>query len=101
MADCGTITVVPAFDPSLVTTDCTILDADITEGESARVEVSASNGNDVGADVAYSVVVDGSNLTSDAFSVPAGSSNNVTVELTGLSPGDRNVDVTTSVSESA
>lgn len=99
MSSCGTITVTPAFDASLVSTDCSIIDGNIEEGQSANIEVSATNNNDVGADIAYTVAVDGSNLTSDAFSVGANSSNSVVVTLEGLAPGDRSVDVTTSVSE--
>lgn len=93
MASCGTITVGSAFNESDVSASCNVQDSNITEGDTAVVDVTVSNSNDVGADYTVDLLVDGSQTASENGSVGSNSDDTTSFEIVDLSEGDHSIDV--------
>jgi len=60
MANCGTILVVPAFDPDSVSTTCPTIPEQVAVGEQFTLSWTIKNENDPDARVDYEVAVGGS-----------------------------------------
>lgn len=93
--NCGTVTVRPAFDPSLVSTGgCSIGNQTIQPGSTITVSASVSNDNgydDASATVA--LLLNGSQETTTTVTVPTGSSTDVSFDVTFPEEGDYDLDV--------
>jgi len=87
MATCGTITVVPSFDPSDVEISCNA-GGEVEVGQEETVSLSISNQNPTGASYSGTVTVDGSSVESFSGSVSAGSSSSENITLVFDEPGD-------------
>ena len=75
---CGTVTVLPAFDPGDVSVNCNLIDTEVTVGETATLEADITNGSERETAVDVDVVLNGS--VADSFSVvlsPGGSETTV------------------------
>lgn len=95
-SNCGTITVVTAFNESDVSTAaCAFPDSEITPGSSITINTTAENLNDVAATAEVALFIDGSRETSTTVSVPAASSQ--TVEFTVNFPNEGTFDLSTEV----
>jgi len=78
---CGTITVVPAFDPAAVSfVNCESSD-EVEVGETATVSGTFINDNDVEASVTHTLIVSGDEAGTDTVSVPGGGETDVEWEF--------------------
>jgi subtilase family serine protease len=95
-SNCGTVTVVPAFNESDVTTaGCAFPNSELTPGSSITVNTTAENLNDVAATAEVALFINGSRETSTTVSVGAASS--TTVEFDVSFPDEGTFDLTTEV----
>lgn len=69
MVSCGTITVVPAFDPSLVTASCSVGTTEVTVGEQVTVPITVSNDNSAPASYDVTLTINGAAETNIAGTV--------------------------------
>ena len=92
-ANCGTVTVVSAFDPDDVSVECTMGSPEVTPGESVDVSYEVQNDNDDPANVDVAVTVDGDVLDEQTVSVFGGSSSSETVVVEFQDTGQFNVNV--------
>ena len=89
---CGTITVEPAFDKSLVNLgSCSVGSQTVTEGQSATTTASVSNDNDRTAIVDLELTVDGTTEATETVDVASNSTADVTFTVSFPTPGDYNV----------
>ena len=80
-ANCGTITVVPDFDPALVTATCSLADTEVGVGEPAEVSYEVSNDNDGDAEVGVELLANGAVLDERRLLVFGQGSEDRTVEI--------------------
>lgn len=79
MADCGTITIVPPFNESNVTSPgCTVgPSGDVQPSDTVEVDADVQNTNDVDAVAQVRFVANGITLGEDSIQVPANSTTGV------------------------
>jgi len=95
-SNCGTITVVPAFNESDVSTaGCAFPNSEIPPGTTITINTTVQNLNDVATTAEVALFIGGSQKTSTTVSVPAASSQ--TVEFTVNFPEEGTFDLTTEV----
>lgn len=93
MVDCGTITVVPAFDPSNVTASCSLGNVEVVPGDQVTVPITVSNENGSTASYTVTMTVDGS--TEETLSGTVGANSQTTEQGTYIpgSTGTFNVEI--------
>ena len=79
--NCGTITVVPDFDPALVTVTCSLADTEVGVGEPAEVSYEVSNDNDGAVEVEVELLANGAVLDERRLLVFGQGSEDRTVEI--------------------
>jgi hypothetical protein len=99
MADCGTITVEPAFDPGEVTATCRVGQQEATVGDTVSIPIEVINNNPQSADYTVDVLLNGSAAKQTTGTVQGNprTSAGISVELT--SPGEIAVDIEISATE--
>jgi len=91
---CGTVTVEPAFDDSLVTLgSCSIGSPTVTEGGSITATSTVTNDNDRTAIVDLELTVDGSVEATQTVDVASNSTLNAEFSVSFSGPGDYDVSV--------
>lgn len=80
MATCGTITVKPAFDPSLVTATCNVGQTNVRVGETVTITATVTNENDaVGS---YTLTIDVGSAITETQSGTVGANSTTTESIT-------------------
>jgi hypothetical protein len=76
MANCGTITVEPAFDPSLVTASCDVGTTNASVGDPVTITATVTNQNDaVGS---YTLTIEVGSAITETLSGTVGANNTTT-----------------------
>jgi hypothetical protein len=95
MASCGTITVLPEFDPSLVSASCNVGQASVNIGDTFTVSATVTNENE--ADASYTLTFEvGSGFTEQVSGTVRGGgtqSESITVRLQSAEDFPVNVSV--------
>jgi uncharacterized protein YfaS (alpha-2-macroglobulin family) len=99
MADCGTITVEPAFDPEEVTATCRVGEEVAAVGDTISIPIEVFNNNPQTAEYSVDVLLNGTSVeqTSGTLRGNSRTSTGVSVELT--SPGEIGVNIEVSAEE--
>ena len=98
MVNCGTITVEPAFDPSLVTFSCSA-SGTVTVGDTEDIEIVVTNENDNRATYSIDVLLNGTVETFRNGIVSGNSTSEETVTVQFESPGEVDVSLSATVEE--
>lgn len=95
MATCGTITVVPAFDPAAVTASCSVGQTEAIPGENVTVPITITNGNDAEAQYEIEVSLGAADSTTITGRVGANGQATEQIAATFDAPGDYSVTIDT------
>ena len=99
MPDCGTITVVPAFNQSNVTAACPTLPNEVTVGEPFTLEWTIQNANDTAASVSYSVSVGRDTVDSGTEQVTGTSFIETSVVIENVSGSSEDLSVSVEITD--
>lgn len=95
---CGSIEIIPQFDPSKVTAECSLDSSNIDPGESVGISVNITNTNQIAAFVIYEVTVNAIVVASGQTTVDSNSSTAVSEQkrLDFVGSYDVGIDLTAS-----
>ena len=93
MATCGTITVEPAFDQSLVTATCNVGQTNVDTGETVTITATVTNQNDAAG--SYTLTIEAGSAISETRTGTVGANSTTTESITARisQPGDYPVTV--------
>lgn len=90
--DCGTITVIPAFNASDVyVSACNLQTTTVNPGETVEVGSPVNNDNGTSVQATVELYVNGSSVANDTQTIAANSAASFTFQFTPQSEGDYNL----------